>query len=480
VAVRTLASTTDPRPSRRRSVLLALTLALLATLIPVNAPADAQERGQLRTVCPRPLSGMVRHHPGPSRAVALTFDDGPHPTWTPAVLDLLAAHRVQATFFVIGARGERHPELLRRIVAEGHVVANHTQNHPTDDRHMDVLPQADRVREIDLASAVIDRTTAVRPCFFRAPQGRHTSTLTQRLANDRRMTVSHWSNSSLDVYQPTQPDPAWVQSTVRRLTSPAPTRGILLFHDGGPAAAYRGNTLTAVDRTIVELKRQGFHFVDPAGRPFPTLDRSLLQACPPAVRFSAGFRDVSADHPHLHAILCAARRGVVAGRTTTTFLPGAALTRGQAASMLHRSLVANGRAPGAAGSVGFSDLGTSPHRRSIEELAAAGIVAGRADGSFRPNDPISREQMASLLVRLLELGYGHTLAAGPGFRDVDPSGVHAANVGKLVGAGVTRGVGADRFEPAANVTRGQMASFLMRTEDVLVRAGRTELPASVR
>jgi peptidoglycan-N-acetylglucosamine deacetylase len=480
-SVRPDVSSVHPRSRRRRhAVVLVLTFVVASALVPVATPAQAQERGELRTVCPTPLSGMIRHHPGPSRSVALTFDDGPHATWTPQVLDLLAEHGVRATFFVVGARGEQHPDLLRRVVADGHVIANHTQTHPTGDRNFDELPRADRVREMEVASAVIDGATSVRPCFFRGPGGRHDTTLTRQLANERGMTVTDWSMSASDAFQPVEPDEAWVRDTVHRLTSPSPTRGVLLFHDGGPASAYRGNTLPTVHRTIVELKRQGFGFVDPLGRPFPTLDRSVARACPPAVRFSTGFRDVPAEHPHLHAILCAARRGVIEGRTATTFAPGSALTRGQAASMLHRSLTANGIDPGAAGAVGFSDLGTSPHRRNVEQLAATGIIEGRTDGTFRPSDPIRREQMASMLVRLLELGYGHAPEVGPSFRDVDPDSVHATNIRKLVGAGVTRGVSADRFDPSAQVIRAQMATFVMRAEDVLVRSGRTEVPASVQ
>src|SRR5699024_1586797 len=62
--------------------------------------------------------------------VALTFDDGPDPRFTPQILDLLAEHDIQATFFVTGARAEAYPELLQRIVNEGHVVGNHTYGHP--------------------------------------------------------------------------------------------------------------------------------------------------------------------------------------------------------------------------------------------------------------------------------------------------------------------------------------------------------------
>nr|AAC80566.1 NodB [Bradyrhizobium sp. SNU001] len=67
---------------------------------------------------------------GGSRAVHLTFDDGPNPFCTPEVLDVLAQHRVPATFFVIGTYATEHPELIRRMIAEGHEVANHTMTHP--------------------------------------------------------------------------------------------------------------------------------------------------------------------------------------------------------------------------------------------------------------------------------------------------------------------------------------------------------------
>jgi hypothetical protein len=121
--------------------------------------------------------------------------------------------------------------------------------------------------------------------------------------------------------------------------------------------------------------------------------------------------------------------------------------------MLHRSLAAKGIDPGATGSVGFSDLGASPHRRNIEQLAATGIIEGRSDGTFRPSDPIRRDEMASVLVRLLERRYGHVPPVGPSFGDVDPGSVHAPNISQLVGAGGTQGVSAGRFDPSGRVTR---------------------------
>ncbi|MDO9108406.1 MAG: polysaccharide deacetylase family protein [Coriobacteriia bacterium] len=73
---------------------------------------------------------VVKRGPATADAVALTFDDGPGPTYTPAILDILAAHEARATFFVIGEHVERHPDLVRRMIDEGHEVAQHSYTHP--------------------------------------------------------------------------------------------------------------------------------------------------------------------------------------------------------------------------------------------------------------------------------------------------------------------------------------------------------------
>src|SRR5207245_9328439 len=74
----------------------------------------------------------TRYHQGAGgeRQVAITFDDGPGPRWTPKILDILKAANVKATFFVVGVNAERYPALVRRIVDEGHEIANHTYYHP--------------------------------------------------------------------------------------------------------------------------------------------------------------------------------------------------------------------------------------------------------------------------------------------------------------------------------------------------------------
>ena len=100
--------------------------------------------------------------------IALTFDDGPDPEVTPAVLDLLAEHGVQATFFCVAERARDHPALLRRVVAGGHGVQNHSLRH----RHnFSLLGPRGFEREIGAAQALLADITGVRPFCFRAPAG---------------------------------------------------------------------------------------------------------------------------------------------------------------------------------------------------------------------------------------------------------------------------------------------------------------------
>lgn len=110
----------------------------------------------------RPLT----HIPGAGNRLALTFDDGPDEEFTPRVLELLRAAGQRATFFVIADRVARHPELTRRIVAEGHELGNHSTRHPW---HLALWTAAGVCREVRAAQAVIERVAGVSPRLFRPP-----------------------------------------------------------------------------------------------------------------------------------------------------------------------------------------------------------------------------------------------------------------------------------------------------------------------
>ena len=139
----------------------------------------------------QPLRQLFTQH------VSLTFDDGPDATWTPAVLDVLAAADTRATFFVIGSAARAHPGLLRRMVEAGHEVANHGFSH----RHPWLLSEAQVVRDfVDGQTAIAD-ITGEAPRWFRPPHGRLRSGLLAHLHSAQQyqdVGIALWSVSAVD------------------------------------------------------------------------------------------------------------------------------------------------------------------------------------------------------------------------------------------------------------------------------------------
>jgi peptidoglycan/xylan/chitin deacetylase (PgdA/CDA1 family) len=132
--------------------------------------------------------------PAGSRGVALTFDDGPDPTWTPRVLATLAEHEATATFFVIARKAEAHPELVRAILDAGHAVGLHSYEH---DR-LFALRGERRVRgDLQRGIAVLEGITGARPTLFRPPIG-HTNPTIARVADALDLTVVGWTVSGHD------------------------------------------------------------------------------------------------------------------------------------------------------------------------------------------------------------------------------------------------------------------------------------------
>lgn len=203
---------------------------------------------------------------------------------------------------------------------------------------------------------------------------------------------------------------------------------------------------------------------------------AAAEACPsgrvPATAFTDTVRST-----HRASIDCAAWWAITSGRTATTFGPDDAITRGQASAMIVRLLRQAGVAPEAVPSAGFADTTGHLFEDDIDELASLGIVTGTSPTTFAPDDAIARDQMASIIVRMFELGIGTPLpTATATFQDVASDSVHAAAIGRLAGAGITAGTSATRFEPRRTVVRGQMATFLMRATSRLVGQGAVTLP----
>ncbi len=161
-----------------------------------------------------------------NESLVLTFDDGPHPEHTPWVLEQLAQADVKAVFFLIGARAEAHPDLVRRIRAEGHLVGNHSQTHPQTKFWR--LGKVALDQELGQAQETLMRTDGQAPILFRPPVGHHGYALAP-LLETYGLTHYGWSARGFDgVATP----PALI---VRRLLRKLKPGAIVLLHDDRPS-----------------------------------------------------------------------------------------------------------------------------------------------------------------------------------------------------------------------------------------------------
>ncbi len=240
--------------------------------------------------------------------------------------------------------------------------------------------------------------------------------------------------------------------------------------DGG------GSTTMMIDGTIrnrpSEVGRSVsdglFLYVQP-----PQPARGLAGACPSSVIRQAGFVDVPGT-THADAIWCLTGWGVTSGVTLTSYAPVADITRAQMASFLVRWIDdiaerGEGRALPSSAPMPFRDVSsTSAHAGPIARLAAAGVLGGRSATTFAPNEPVTRAQTATLVAQALEYVTGNALT---GARDTfvdDNTSTHEGNIDRLAATGIVTGVGGFSYRPALPVTRGAMASVLMRATDALV------------
>jgi peptidoglycan/xylan/chitin deacetylase (PgdA/CDA1 family) len=182
--------------------------------------------------------------------VALTFDDGPHPVHTPRLLSVLRAHQVTAVFCLWGAHVLEHPDVVRRIVADGHVLGNHGMHH--DD--LSGWP-ADRVRADLLATsaAVAAAVPGVPIPYFRAPFGNWGRS--PQVARALGMVPLGWR---LDVADWVPPGAG---ELLRRLEAGLTPGAVVLLHDAG---GDRSQTVDAVEQLVPRLRERGWSFTLPA------------------------------------------------------------------------------------------------------------------------------------------------------------------------------------------------------------------------
>ncbi|KAB2350960.1 polysaccharide deacetylase family protein [Actinomadura rudentiformis] len=217
--------------------------------VPPSPRAASWSPARLTTPKPRKplrdLQDLVP--PPPPKTIALTIDDGPHPLYTPQVLDVLAEHEVRATFFIIGEQVIEYPKLTRRIADAGHQVCNHTMTHPLS---LGRLSTKKVRQEIVEAHDRIAQSTGIVPTFFRAPGG-NWSKATLDIIGEHGMLPVDWAVDPQDWRRPGV-------GSIRRGLLKCGSGDILLCHDGG---GDRSQTVKALRGAIPKLKKRGLTFV---------------------------------------------------------------------------------------------------------------------------------------------------------------------------------------------------------------------------
>jgi len=196
--------------------------------------------------------------------VALTFDDGPHPQGTPAVMEALAAARATATFFVVGEQAERRPALVAELVAAGHEVALHGH------RHRNAMRVGARAlaADLDRGAAVVEDAAGAPVARHRPPYGIYTRTALE-LVRARGWETVLWSRWGKDWRRLTTPE-----RIARRATGQAAAGDVLLLHDADYYSSRDSwrRTAAAVPRVLEELEARGLRassLARPAGAPRP-------------------------------------------------------------------------------------------------------------------------------------------------------------------------------------------------------------------
>jgi peptidoglycan-N-acetylglucosamine deacetylase len=179
------------------------------------------------------------------KVVAMTFDDGPHPTLTPKLLDILKARNIKCTFFVIGRSAKTYPNIIRRMIAEGHEVANHTWTHASLTSRSDAQIRTELQQSEDALVAAAN----YRPHLIRPPYGAINTRIKQLMFSEFGYSTIMWSVDPQDWRRP------GVSVVTSRLVNGAHPGAIMLAHDIHPP------TIEAMPAMFDQLLAKGYQFV---------------------------------------------------------------------------------------------------------------------------------------------------------------------------------------------------------------------------
>lgn len=181
------------------------------------------------------------------KIIALTFDDGPDPKYTAAILDVLAKYDAKATFFIIGKNAEKYPELVLRSYSEGHELANHTYSHPFN------VSVAELQKELRQTKGIINSITGFSPVLFRPVGGNYNDQMINAAVKDGyKVIMWSWHQDTQDWKQP------GVKKITQKVLKGSKPGDVVLFHDGG---GDRTQTIKALEDIVPALKKQGYTFV---------------------------------------------------------------------------------------------------------------------------------------------------------------------------------------------------------------------------
>jgi peptidoglycan/xylan/chitin deacetylase (PgdA/CDA1 family) len=207
--------------------------------------------GQAASSTPSGRKGAVFRVQTDQKMVALTFDDGPDPRWTPKVLELLRQYNAHATFFEVGKNVMAHPDLVHAVLADGNEVADHTWDHPD----LEIMPTVEVSQEINEGANAITSVGAPAPKYFRPPKG-FTDDAVGVLANAHQYRTIFWDLCLEAFVDHTGDMPEAVRDMLGRVTPGS----IILAHDGG--IPDRTKTMKTLPILLEGLKARGYTMVD--------------------------------------------------------------------------------------------------------------------------------------------------------------------------------------------------------------------------
>lgn len=218
-------------------VLLVISIIMLAVCYPVFHVKSSGANNVIYSV------------PMKEKIVALTYDDGPYPVYTEQIIQVLDKYQVKATFFMIGKQVQRYPEIAKMVMDRGHVIANHTYDHP---HNLEACSPSQIKTELEDSERILTQLTGHRTLFFRPPCGFINSTVSL-IAQEEGYRTILWTVSADHHDAPT---PALMAERVLRLIKPG---GIILMHDGKMQPRWKDVLATSIIiRTLLE---KGYRFV---------------------------------------------------------------------------------------------------------------------------------------------------------------------------------------------------------------------------